>query len=132
MHVLTCRVVFSLLVDVLRCESGTTLLSGLRPFARAGLLVSSSREGTGWSGSRSESLCLLLGLYVFEGLGSFGRALPSLCLLRFIEFVGSNRRADEGGTESRIPGPEEACMIRTIAVVVNKLPKTSLCVMSNS
>lgn len=130
MRALTCRVVFS---PVLRCESGITLVSGFRPLPRAGLPIprSRSQEGTGWSGSRSETLCLLFGLYALEGLGLFGRGLPSLSLLRFI-FAGSNRRADVGGTESRIPGIDEACMIRIIAVVGNKLPRISLWVTSNS
>jgi len=80
-------------------ESGMTLTSGARPFLRSG---SFSRDGRGSSGSSSDTLCLLLGFQALDGDVPLGRTLPSLSLLRVM--FGSNRRADVGGTESRMLG----------------------------
>jgi len=77
--------------------------SGTRPTRRPDSL---SREGRGSSGSSSDTLCLLLGFHVPDGEIPFGRALPSLSLFRVM--LGSNRRAEVGGTESRTPGFAEA------------------------
>lgn len=44
---------------------------------------------------------------------------------------GSNRRAEVGGTESRMLGKADACMIRMVFMETNKSWMTSVCVISN-
>jgi len=99
------------------CEPEVGLGLGLRPF------VSISREGRGSSGSRPRTRCLLFGLESPASEQPFDRLISSLSRLR--DVLGSNRRAEVGGTESRIFGCFDAWTTLIVDRFTNRLPRSS-------